>query len=62
MAAKITLEQFEELNRNLIVDDNGRTNKKCPLCNNEIVIEIDGNSHTMRCKTHNCLSLDFRGI
>jgi formamidopyrimidine-DNA glycosylase len=40
----------------------GKTNLKCPRCKNEIIIEDAGTSYTVRCKTDNCISLDYRGI
>lgn len=62
MAIKITLEQFEELNNNLKVDGNGHTNKKCPICNGDVIIEISNNCYTMKCLTEDCLSIDCRGL
>lgn len=62
MDIDITLVEFEKLNENLIVEPNGHTNKKCPRCGCDIVIESKGKSYTMRCRTQNCIALDFRGI
>jgi hypothetical protein len=62
MAIKISAEQFEELNNNLIVDENGHTNKKCPICHNDIVIESTNNCYTIKCVAKNCLSIDCRGL
>lgn len=62
MATKISLEQFEELNNNLIVDENGHTNKKCPICSNDIVIETVNNCYTIKCLTKDCVSIDGRGL
>lgn len=41
---------------------NGNTNLKCPRCGNNIIVEIIGNSYSVRCKSNNCISLDYRGI
>lgn len=41
---------------------NGKTEKRCPRCGNEIVIEESGTSYTVKCKTSNCIKADFRGI
>ena len=41
---------------------NGKTEKKCPRCGNEIVIEESGSSYAVKCKTPNCIKADFRGI
>lgn len=62
MATKITLEQFETINNDLKVFENGYTNKKCPICNTSIRIEQNGSAHSLKCETENCLSLDFRGL
>lgn len=62
MATKITTAQFEELNNNLTVDENGHTNKKCPICNNDVVIETVDNCYTMKCLTKDCLAIDCRGL
>lgn len=40
----------------------GKTDIKCPRCGNEIIIEESGNSYTVKCKTSNCISMDYRGI
>ncbi len=40
----------------------GKTEKKCPRCGNEIIIEEIGNSYSIKCKTKNCIRADFRGI
>ena len=42
--------------------NNGQTEIKCPRCGNEIVFEEQGNSYTIKCKTHNCIETSFRGI
>ena len=40
----------------------GKTNIRCSRCGNEIIVEEKGNSYTIKCKTSNCISLDYRGI
>lgn len=63
MATKTTVEEH----RYLVEAENdiiqyGKTNKKCPRCGNEIIIEEKNTSYTVRCKTDNCISAEFRGI
>ena len=36
--------------------------KACPLCNNKVVFEQQGNSYEYRCETDNCFIMAFRGI
>ena len=62
MDTKLTLKQFEELNKNLIVDEAGNTNKHCPICGESVVIEVNGNSYAIKCSKKDCFSLDCRGI
>lgn len=62
MASKLTLEQFEELTDNLIVDETGKTNKKCPLCGNNVFAERNGSASTIKCESENCFSTTSRGI
>lgn len=63
MTIDLTENEIELLDR---ADDDiamfGKTNIKCPRCNNDIIVEDVGNSYSVRCKTDNCLSLDYRGI
>ena len=40
----------------------GKTEKRCPRCGNKIILEEEGSSYTVRCKTPNCINADFRGI
>lgn len=40
----------------------GKTNKKCPRCGNNIILEDCGSAYTVRCKTSDCIRADFRGI
>ena len=63
MATKTTLEEH----RLLIDAENdiaqyGKTEKTCPRCGNEIIIEDNGSAYTVRCKTDNCIRAEFRGI
>lgn len=62
MATKLTLEQFEEITDNMIVDDTGKINKKCPLCGNDVFYERNGSASTLKCKTENCFISTGRGI
>ena len=59
---ELTLKQFLELNKNIVVDKNGITNKKCPLCNNDVIVEQNGSGRTMKCKTQGCFAEILRGI
>ena len=59
---KLTFNQFLELNKNIVADDNGKTNKKCPLCNNDVIVERNGTAITLKCKTPNCFFETLRGI
>lgn len=40
----------------------GKTNKKCPRCGNEIIIEDEKLSYSVKCKTTNCIKAEFRGL
>ena len=43
----------------------GATEKKCPRCENNIVVDIIGTSKTsykIRCRTENCISASFKGM
>lgn len=62
MASRLTKDQFMELMRDLSWDENGNTNKKCPLCGNDVVVEFEGTTSTTKCKTNDCFSLTGRGI
>lgn len=61
MSIKLTLEEFEQINENLIVEDNGNTNKKCPCCGNDVIVEYEGASYIIRC-SNECFSITSRGI
>ena len=41
---------------------NGFTEKKCPRCGNDIIIEDKGASYSVRCKSDDCIIAEFRGI
>lgn len=63
MAIELTKKEIEILDR----ADNelahyGKTNERCPRCGNEITVEEIGKSYTVRCKTPNCIFIDYRGI
>ena len=62
MEKKLTKEQVLELMDNITCDENGNTNKKCPLCGNDIVAIFEGRSSETKCKTPNCISIVCRGI
>lgn len=62
MANKLTKEQFLKLNANITVDKDGNTNKKCPLCGNDVVVTYSGSVITTKCKTNGCFSTTGRGI
>jgi len=40
----------------------GKTEKRCPRCGNEIILEIFGSSYEVKCDTPDCISAVFRGI
>ena len=53
------------INAGTDIGDKGKTDKKCPRCGNDIVVEIigvSGTSYIIKCKTPNCISSSFRGI
>ncbi len=62
MAKELTLQQFLDLNHSIIVDENGNTNKKCPLCGNDVIVIKDGSAITTRCKSKGCFEEFGRGI
>ena len=62
MEKKLTKEQALELMDNITCDENGNTNKKCPLCGNDIIAIFTGRSSEVKCKTPNCVSISCRGI
>ncbi len=62
MAKELTRQQLLEINLSLTVDANGNTNKKCPLCNNVVIVSKDGTAITIRCKSDDCFEYIGRGI
>lgn len=40
----------------------GKTDKKCPRCGNDIILERLGSSYSIRCKNEDCIGLVYRGI
>jgi len=42
--------------------DKGKTDKKCPRCGNDIILERFGSSYEVKCKTPDCICGTFRGI
>lgn len=62
MENKLTKEQVIELMSNMTCDENGKTNKKCPLCGTDIVVTFIGNSSETKCQTPNCVFISCRGI
>lgn len=62
MDIELTFEQFETLTKNMITNPDGSTNKKCPICNNDVIVKKNGNSGIIMCKSKNCFSVDFRGV
>lgn len=63
MDVKTTIEEHKFLvSAETEIVERGKTDKRCPRCNNEVLIEETGTSYTVRCKTLNCIKADFRGI
>lgn len=63
MAIELTKNEIDILDRaDNELADFGKTREKCPRCGNEIVVEEVGNSYSVKCKTPNCISMDYRGI
>ena len=62
MEKKLTREQVLKLMSQMTYDENGITNKKCPLCGNKIVVSFRGTAIETRCETPNCIRLHSRGI
>ena len=59
---ELTLNQFLELNKSIVVDKNGSTNKKCPFCNNDVIVEQNGSGRIIKCKVQGCFEEVLRGI
>ena len=62
MATKLTREQHIEVVMDMFVYPDGTTNKKCPICNNDVIVESHGSADTIKCKTPGCFTIDIRGI
>ncbi len=62
MDINITLEQFNDIMKDIFIKSDGSTNKKCPICGNDVIIERHGCSSTLRCKSDICFSIGIRGI
>lgn len=63
MAIKTTIDEHKLLVKaDEEIANIGSTNIRCPRCGNEIIVETVGNSYSVRCKTDDCISADFRGI
>lgn len=63
MAIDLTPKEIEILDKaDNELAENGVTKEKCPRCGNEIIVEETGNSYTVKCKTQNCIFMDYRGI
>ncbi len=62
MDRDLIIQLFEEITTDIMVNTDGTTNKKCPLCGNDILIFENGNSGTIKCKTENCFLETYRGL
>lgn len=63
MAIDLTKKEIEILDKaDNDLAEFGKTNEKCPRCGNEIIVEESGKSYTVKCKTSDCIFLDYRGI
>ncbi len=63
MATKTTIDEHKFLvSAEDDIIQNGKTEKRCPRCGNEIMIEDKGLSYSVKCKTDNCISAEFRGL
>lgn len=62
MASKLTFEQYRKITKDFTVDENGKTNKKCPLCGNDVIAERHGSVSTIKCATEDCFSSTTRGL
>lgn len=63
MAIDLTKKEIEILDKaDNDLAEFGKTNEKCPRCGNEIIVEESGKSYTVKCKTPDCIFLDYRGI
>ncbi len=62
MRKELTMEEYENLTINMIINNDGTTNKKCPLCGNDVIVIEVGMSGTIKCKNENCFSKTYRGL
>ena len=63
MATKTSLDEHRFLiEAENEIAENGVTNRKCPRCGNEIIIENNGSGYAVRCKSKDCIKAEFRGI
>ena len=61
MENKLTREQTLTMLTDIVEDKNGKTNKRCPLCNSQVIVEHHGSSGAYKCEK-GCFTLRFRGI
>jgi hypothetical protein len=59
MGIKITKQDIMKV-LEIIADD--KSENKCPVCGNDIVIVENGTSYSVKCKTKDCVDFSSRGI
>lgn len=59
---ELTTIQFLELNKNLIIDENGNTNKLCPICGNVVKVQRNKGSTSIYCESNLCFKESMRGL
>lgn len=60
MATNISLDEHRFLlSAEKDIMNYGTTDKRCPRCGNEIIIEEKGSSYLVRCKTDDCICYVF---
>ena len=59
---KVSYEIFEKINNGIVKYPDNSTNKKCPICGNDIIYVPAGTSYSLECKTKDCIHFDYRGI
>ena len=62
MDIKLTNEQYTEIMTNAVANPDGSTNKKCPICNNDVIFIQEGRANIIKCKTQGRVSIVTRGI
>lgn len=62
MDINLTLEQFDDLMKDINVRSDGTTNKKCPICGNDVIVKQISSISTLKCKGKECFTVVFRGI